>query len=342
MRHRTSGLPVVLTLAALVVAGVLLDGTFSQGPRAPLALAGGLIGIGLAGALARIGRGGREPERSGARPAAPQSVQPSEDSADASAPAASPTGTTDAAKSRGQEADTELLLSVAARQLPLVDRVLAVLDELEESESDAGHLAGLFVLDELVTRMRRDAEVLLILGGRSCESSAQAAPLLGIMRAALSEVSSYRAATLESCPAVAIRAEYAAPLSHLIAEVIDAAGGEEEAPLPLEAQLDGERLTVSLTRTERQPDLAVAEALAAAVQARLEVTSRGRILLHLPVDALLAEPAPTGPTPHALDTLRPESAVAPATGERPVARVGPGGQRLVARPARRLIQERER
>ncbi|MGI8574518.1 MAG: hypothetical protein ACR2MA_04080 [Egibacteraceae bacterium] len=351
MRRRTSGLPVAMTLAALVLAGVLLDGSPSQGPRAPLALTSGLLGIGLAGAISRISRGGREQSRSDPEPPAAAAPPPDAASApaDAIAGTMSPVEHEPAAHAASWEApgERELLMRVAARQLPLVERVLGVLDELEESERDAEHLAELFVLDQLVTRMRRDAEVLLVLGGRSASSVGGPVPLLAVMRAALAEVAEFDAISLGRIPTVAVRAELAAPLSHLVAEVIDAAAPDETAALRVDERCEGESLAVTVTGVRGGADLAVAHALAARLEVELDTTDPSRVTLNLPAGALVhpaacaAPTSPAGPAPHVLDTLPARQTGSPQQTERPVARVGGSGQRLVARPARRLAQERD-
>ena len=59
----------------------------------------------------------------------------------------------------------EMFVNVARRDQVLLSRQLAFLDELERSEEDPNTLANLFRLDHLSTRMRRNAESLLVLAG---------------------------------------------------------------------------------------------------------------------------------------------------------------------------------
>ncbi len=59
----------------------------------------------------------------------------------------------------------EMFVNVARRDQVLLNRQLAFLDDLERSEEDAGTLSNLFRLDHLATRMRRNAESLLVLAG---------------------------------------------------------------------------------------------------------------------------------------------------------------------------------
>ncbi|MEK8226321.1 hypothetical protein NKG05_10020 [Oerskovia sp. M15] len=57
----------------------------------------------------------------------------------------------------------EMFVNVARRDQVLLNRQLAFLDDLERSEEDANTLSNLFRLDHLATRMRRNAESLLVL-----------------------------------------------------------------------------------------------------------------------------------------------------------------------------------
>ena len=59
----------------------------------------------------------------------------------------------------------DLYVNLARRNQSLLDRQLALLDELERDTDDPDDLATLFELDHLSTRMRRNAESLLVLSG---------------------------------------------------------------------------------------------------------------------------------------------------------------------------------
>ena len=59
----------------------------------------------------------------------------------------------------------EMFVNVARRDQVLLNRQLSFIDSLERAEEDPSTLANLFRLDHLATRMRRNAESLLVLAG---------------------------------------------------------------------------------------------------------------------------------------------------------------------------------
>src|SRR5665811_653090 len=59
----------------------------------------------------------------------------------------------------------EMFVNVARRDQVLLNRQLGFLDQLERAEEDPDTLGNLFKLDHLATRMRRNAESLLVLAG---------------------------------------------------------------------------------------------------------------------------------------------------------------------------------
>ncbi|MEE3917803.1 hypothetical protein V2I01_00910 [Micromonospora sp. BRA006-A] len=59
----------------------------------------------------------------------------------------------------------DVFLSLARRTRALVHRQLTLLDAMERREHDAEELEDLFRVDHLATRMRRNAENLIVLSG---------------------------------------------------------------------------------------------------------------------------------------------------------------------------------
>ncbi len=83
-------------------------------------------------------------------------------------------------------------------------------------------LEELFKVDHLATRMRRNAESLLVLAGaRSTRHFERPAPLSSILRASLSEVDGYERVHLNIADDVLIEASAIADLSHLVAELVE-------------------------------------------------------------------------------------------------------------------------
>jgi signal transduction histidine kinase len=113
-------------------------------------------------------------------------------------------------------------VNLGRRNQNLLGRQLDFITELENRETDPDALGNLFRLDHLATRMRRNAESLLVLAG--VEPPRQwAAPvrLTDVIRAALGEVESYQRVTAEGMEPATILGSAAADLAHLLAELIE-------------------------------------------------------------------------------------------------------------------------
>ena len=113
-------------------------------------------------------------------------------------------------------------VNLGRRNQNLLGRQLDFITELETNETDADTLSNLFRLDHLATRMRRNAESLLVLAG--IEPPRQwAAPvrLTDVIRAALGEVEDYQRVTVRGVEPATIIGSAAADLAHLLAELIE-------------------------------------------------------------------------------------------------------------------------
>ncbi|MFF7294960.1 nitrate- and nitrite sensing domain-containing protein [Streptomyces sp. NPDC008265] len=114
-------------------------------------------------------------------------------------------------------------VSLSLRTLGLVERQLAVIEELESREQDPDRLATLFKLDHLATVMRRHNENLLVLAGQE-HGHGQGLPvaLVDVMRAAVSEIERYERVDLTALPSYTQVAGHAADdISHVIAELLE-------------------------------------------------------------------------------------------------------------------------
>ena len=113
-------------------------------------------------------------------------------------------------------------VNLGRRNQNLLSRQLDFITELEGNETDAQTLSNLFRLDHLATRMRRNAESLLVLAGFA-PSRQWAAPvrLADVIRAALSEVENYQRVIVEGVEPVGILGSVTADLAHLLAELIE-------------------------------------------------------------------------------------------------------------------------
>jgi signal transduction histidine kinase len=113
-------------------------------------------------------------------------------------------------------------VNLGRRNQNLLGRQLDFITELETNETDPDALANLFRLDHLATRMRRNAESLLVLAGIEPPRK-WAAPvrLTDVIRAALGEVEDYQRVTVRGVEAATILGSAAADLAHLLAELIE-------------------------------------------------------------------------------------------------------------------------
>ncbi|MBB5104571.1 sensor histidine kinase [Streptomyces spectabilis] len=114
-------------------------------------------------------------------------------------------------------------VNLALRTLGLVERQLAVIENLEEREQDPDRLATLFKLDHLATVTRRHSENLLVLAGADHgHQHAGPVPLVDVVRAAVSEIERYERVRIATLPPHSHIAGFAADdISHLVAELLE-------------------------------------------------------------------------------------------------------------------------
>ncbi|PZG27815.1 histidine kinase [Spongiactinospora gelatinilytica] len=116
----------------------------------------------------------------------------------------------------------EILLSLARRTQSLVHRQLALLDTMERRESDPSDLKDLFRVDHLATRMRRNAENLIVLSGSSpARSWRRPVPMIDVVRGALAEVEDYTRVSVPPMGEVALVGRAVGDVIHLLAELIE-------------------------------------------------------------------------------------------------------------------------
>ncbi|MEE8599478.1 nitrate- and nitrite sensing domain-containing protein [Euzebya tangerina] len=112
---------------------------------------------------------------------------------------------------------------VARREQTLVERQLSLLDVLEDAERDPDQLAQLFKLDHLATRMRRNAENLLLLSSGQLPGAHNAPPvsLVDVVRTAAAEIEQYNRVDVRVGVSATVAGYASTPLSHLLAELIE-------------------------------------------------------------------------------------------------------------------------
>jgi signal transduction histidine kinase len=117
---------------------------------------------------------------------------------------------------------TESLANLGRRNQNLVRRQLSLITRLERQELDPDALAELFELDHLATRMRRNAENLLVLAGQNPpRPTAAPADGLEVVQSAVAEVEQYRRVLIATVEPVRVRGHAVADVAHLLAELIE-------------------------------------------------------------------------------------------------------------------------
>jgi signal transduction histidine kinase len=116
----------------------------------------------------------------------------------------------------------DMFLNLARRSQTLIDRQLELIDDLERTEADPDALENLFKLDHLATRMRRNAEDLIVLSGAEpARRWSQPVPLVDVVRAALAEVEDYNRVELLPIDDIGVAGQAVSDVVHLLAELIE-------------------------------------------------------------------------------------------------------------------------
>lgn len=116
----------------------------------------------------------------------------------------------------------EVFVNIARRSQTLLHRQLDLLDQLERETHDPAELEQLFKLDHMTTRMRRHAENLVILAGRSPGRGWRTpVPVVDVVRGAVSEVEEYARVNVAWIPDVAVSGRAVGDLIHLLAELVE-------------------------------------------------------------------------------------------------------------------------
>jgi signal transduction histidine kinase len=117
---------------------------------------------------------------------------------------------------------SQVFLNLSLRNQSLLHRQLAMLDTLERTTDDPNALGDLFRLDHLTTRMRRNAESLIILSGSTPGRGwRDPVKVLDVLRAAIAEVEDYvRVDVVGESPDMVVGVAVN-DVVHLIAELVE-------------------------------------------------------------------------------------------------------------------------
>jgi len=117
---------------------------------------------------------------------------------------------------------SEMFMTLSRRSQTLVESQLEVIESLEADEQEPRRLAGLFRLDHLATRLRRNGENLQVLaGGSPARRDRTPVTVVQVLRAATSEVDDYRRISLGHAPNASVRAAAAADVVHILSELLE-------------------------------------------------------------------------------------------------------------------------
>ena len=117
---------------------------------------------------------------------------------------------------------SDLLVNLARRNQSLLYRQLGLINQLEDQEQDPDALADLFQLDHLATRIRRNAESLLVLSGEEPPRTwGRPVPLVDVVRAAIAETEDLDRVVFAVDERLAVFGNAVADLTHLMAELVE-------------------------------------------------------------------------------------------------------------------------
>ena len=171
----------------------------------------------------------------------------------------------------------EMFVNVARRDQVLLNRQLSFIDSLERSEEDPQALANLFRLDHLATRMRRNAESLLVLAGiDSGRRLRDSLPLSDVVRTASSEIEQYDRVQLDLQADPHMLGFNALPAAHLLAELLENATvfSEPETAVMVTTGVVGDHVVVRII----DQGLGMSEAELAAANLKIASATAGEAL----------------------------------------------------------------
>lgn len=116
----------------------------------------------------------------------------------------------------------QFFVNIARRSQGLLHRQLALLDKMERRTTEPDELENLFRVDHLATRMRRNAEDLIILAGNPPGRGwRHPVPMIDVIRGAVSEIEDYARVNLSVMGDEALVGRAVNDVAHLLAELIE-------------------------------------------------------------------------------------------------------------------------
>jgi signal transduction histidine kinase len=116
----------------------------------------------------------------------------------------------------------DIFVNLARRNQSLLDRQIEFIDQLEANEDNPDQLENLFKLDHLATRMRRNAESLLVLAGAEPpRRRGRPVDMADVVRVAIGEVEHFSRITLLALDEATVAGNVAVDLAHLLSELME-------------------------------------------------------------------------------------------------------------------------
>ena len=117
---------------------------------------------------------------------------------------------------------SDIFVNLARRNQSLLDRQIDFIDQLESREENPDQLENLFRLDHLATRMRRNAESLLVLAGADpTRRRGRPVDLADVVRVAMGEIEDFSRIQLVSIDGATVAGSVAVDLAHLMSELME-------------------------------------------------------------------------------------------------------------------------
>ena len=171
----------------------------------------------------------------------------------------------------------EMFVNVARRDQVLLNRQLSFIDALERSEEDPKVLADLFRLDHLATRMRRNAESLLVLAGIDTgRRLREALATSDVIRTASSEIEHYERIQLDLPVDPLMLGHTALPAAHMMAEILENSTVFSDPGAPVHVSTGIDETSVIITVHDQGLGMSPDELTAANL--KIQATSAGDVL----------------------------------------------------------------
>jgi len=123
---------------------------------------------------------------------------------------------------RAERESADMLVNLGRRNQSLLKRTLGYISELESQERDGRVLDKLFQLDHATTRVRRNAESMLVLAGAAqIRTWSRPVPVTDVARAALSEIEDHVRVDVHYVEEAANAGTAVADVVHLLAELME-------------------------------------------------------------------------------------------------------------------------